>query len=156
DRYHRDEGNHGSLRPKRARSRRGGSLPQGDFFGYELGYDSSGNSGWATSSERRSACRIQQLPDSALDLVVLAFPGMAKDDGAVLVDDVLGRPVLIAPRVPGRRVIILRHRIGDAMPFQRGLYIAGRALERELRCVDADDDKTLVLVGFVQPRHMRQ
>jgi len=43
------------------------------------------------------ACRIQQASDGALDFVVLAFAGVAEDDVTVLVNDVLGRPVLIAP-----------------------------------------------------------
>jgi hypothetical protein len=51
------------------------------------------------------ACRIQQASDGALDFVVLAFAGVAEDDVAVLVDDVLGRPVLIRPRArPLKRI----------------------------------------------------
>ena len=72
------------------------------------------------------ACRIQQASDGALDYVILALAGVAEDDVTVLVDDVLGWPVLIAPGVPGRRIVVLRDRIGDAMLLQRGLHVAGR------------------------------
>jgi hypothetical protein len=41
--------------------------------------------------------RIQQASDCTLDFFILAFAGVAEDDVTVLVDDVLGWPVLIAP-----------------------------------------------------------
>src|ERR1700756_4497957 len=102
------------------------------------------------------ACRIQQASDSALDFVILALAGVAEDDATVLVDDVLGRPVLIAPGVPGRRIVVLRYRVGDTMPLQRGLHIAGRPFERKFRRVDADDDEPLVLVALVELGHLGQ
>src|SRR4051812_44372171 len=65
----------------------------------------------------RSATGVQQPRDGAVDLVVLAFAVVLKDDPAVLVDDVLRRPILIAVGVPGSGIIVLRHRIGDAVPL---------------------------------------
>ena len=91
------------------------------------------------------ACRVQQASDGALDFVILAFASVAEDDVTMLVDDILGRPVLIAPSVPGRRIVVLRHRIGNAVPLQRGLHIAGRPFERKFRGVDADDHEPLSL-----------
>src|ERR1700751_5849266 len=102
------------------------------------------------------ACRIQQASDGALDFVLLAFTGVAEDDVTVLVDDVLGRPVLIAPGVPGRRIVVLRYRVGDTMPLQRGLHISGPPFERKFRRVDADDDEPLVLVALVELGHVGQ
>jgi hypothetical protein len=55
-----------------------------------------------TNADFSLACRIQQVSDGALDLVILTFAGMAEDDIAALVNDVLGRPILIAPSVPRR------------------------------------------------------
>ena len=49
------------------------------------------------------ACRIQKPSNRALDFVILAFARMAEHDVAALVDDILGRPVLIAPGIPRRR-----------------------------------------------------
>jgi hypothetical protein len=49
-----------------------------------------------------SAGRAQQALYRALDFGVLAFAGVAEGDVAVLINDILGRPVLIAPGVPGR------------------------------------------------------
>jgi hypothetical protein len=100
------------------------------------------------------ACRIEQALDGALDLIILAFAGVAENDAAVLVDDILGRPVLIAPGVPGRIIVVLRDRIGDAMPFQRCQHIAGRPFERKFRGVDANDDKPPLLVGLVELGHV--
>src|SRR5256885_16434254 len=62
-----------------------------------------------------SAGRVQQPPHRAFDLVILALAGVAEDDGAVLIDDVLRRPILVAPGVPGRRVVVLADRIIDAV-----------------------------------------
>ena len=91
------------------------------------------------------ACRVQQASDGALDFVILAFASVAEDDVTMLVDDILGRPVLIAPSVPGRRIVVLRHRISNAVPLQCGLHIAGRPFERKFRGVDADDHEPLSL-----------
>src|SRR6516165_11725258 len=97
-----------------------------------------------------SARCIQQTSDGALDLVILAFAGVTEDDVTMLVDDILGRPVLIAPGVPGRRIVVLGYWIGDAMPLQRGLHIARRPFERKFRSVDADDHESFVLIGLVE------
>ena len=69
------------------------------------------------------ACRIQKPSNRVLDFVILAFARMAEHDIAALVDDILGRPVLIAPGIPRRGLIVLRHRIGDAVAFQGCLHI---------------------------------
>ena len=78
-------------------------------------------------------CRVQQASHGALDFFILAFAGVAEDDVTVLVDDVLSRPVLIAPGVPGRRIIVLCHRIADAMPLQRGLHMPADRAKRARR-----------------------
>jgi len=68
----------------------------------------------------------------------------------------LRRPILVAIGVPGLLFIVLRDRIGDAMPFQRGLHVGGGSLERKFRCVDAHHDKAAVFVFRIQFGDVRQ
>src|SRR5262249_30039424 len=79
-----------------------------------------------------------------------------EDDRSVSVDDVLCRPVLIVVGVPGRIVVVLRDRILDAMALDRGLDVAGHLLERELRCMNADNNEASILVGVIQSRDVWQ
>src|SRR5207245_2620809 len=97
-----------------------------------------------------STAGIQQPRHRAVDLVIAAFAFVLEHDLAVLVDDVLRRPILVAVGVPGRGIVVLRHWIGDAVSLQRGLHIGGGALEREFRRVHADHDEALVLVLGVE------
>src|SRR5438105_10996122 len=78
-----------------------------------------------------SAIGVEQFCDGAVHLFVLALAVVLVDDLAALIDDVLRRPILIAIGVPGPRVVVLRDRIGDAVPLQRGLHIGCGSLERE-------------------------
>ena len=102
------------------------------------------------------ACRIQKPSTRALDFIILALACMTEHDVAALVDDILGRPVLIAPGLPRRRFIVLRHRVVDAMALQGSLDIASRAFEWKFGGVDADDYKPLVLVCLVEFGHVGQ
>jgi hypothetical protein len=68
------------------------------------------------------ACRIQEPSNRTLDFVILALARVAEHDVAALVDDILSRPVLIAPSIPRRGLVVLRHRIGDAMAFYRQAF----------------------------------
>src|SRR6266567_3156735 len=52
----------------------------------------------ATIVRRSSAIGAEQPCDGALDLLVLALAVVLEDDFAVLVDDVLRRPILVAGR----------------------------------------------------------
>src|SRR5882757_10507395 len=80
-----------------------------------------------------SAIGVQQLCHRAVDLVIAALAFVLEDDLAVLVDDVLRRPILVAVGIPGLGVVVLRHRVGDAVALQCGLHVGGGALEREFR-----------------------
>ncbi len=67
----------------------------------------------------------------------------------VAVDQVLGRPVAVAERVPRAVVVVQRHRIAHAQPGDRSADVVGLVLERELGRVYADDLQALVPVGVV-------
>src|SRR5580704_6322034 len=69
------------------------------------------------SGNRRSTGSVQQACDGAVHLLILAFAIVLVDDFSALIDDVLRRPVLVAPGVPGRRIVVLGDRIDDAMPL---------------------------------------
>src|SRR5258708_5725801 len=86
--------------------------------------------------ECRSTTRVQQARNGAAPLLVLAFAAVLEHDFSALVDDVLSGPVLVAVGVPGPRLVVLRDRIGDAMPLQSGLYVGCGSLERKFRHVE--------------------
>jgi hypothetical protein len=48
------------------------------------------------------------------------------------VDQILRRPVLVAERVPCRELVVLDHRVGEAVAVDRVGDVAGLLLEREL------------------------
>src|SRR5271169_5332466 len=50
---------------------------------------------------RGSAVDVQQAPDGAIDLLVLAFAVMMEHDLSILINDVLCGPILVAVRIPG-------------------------------------------------------
>src|SRR5437763_2189367 len=103
-----------------------------------------------------SARSVEEPGNRAFDLFVLALAIVLEHDLAILVDDILRRPIAVTVSVPGPRVVVLRHRIGDAVPLQRGLNVGGGALDRKFRGVDADDDETAVLILGVKPGDVRQ
>ena len=98
----------------------------------------------------------EELLDRSFNLIVLALTGVLENDLSVLVDDVLRRPVLIVVGIPRRIVVVLCDRILDAMALDRGLNVADDLLEWELRCMNADDDKSSFLVGVIQFRDVWQ
>jgi len=102
------------------------------------------------------AGRIQEPPNRALDFLILALTCVTEHDGAALVDDILGWPVLIAPRVPGSGIIVLRHGIRDSMARQRSLHIAGRPFEGKFWSMDTDHNEPATLVLLVELRHIGQ
>ena len=75
----------------------------------------------------------QQRADRRLGLVVPALAEVRVAHVAAGVDQVLGRPVLVALGVPGRHPVVLGDRVADALAADRGGDVAGVALERELR-----------------------
>src|SRR5205823_10981756 len=103
-----------------------------------------------------SARSVEEPGNRAFDLFVLALAIVLEHDLAILVDDILRRPITVTISVPGLRVVVLRHRIGDAVPLQRRLDIRGGAFERKFRGVNADDDETAIPVFGVEPGDMRQ
>src|SRR5204863_4911601 len=81
----------------------------------------------------------EQLADQSLGPVVLALAEVLVADVAALVDQVLGRPVLVFVGVPRRVVRVERDRPADAELLRRRADVVRDGLEPELRCVDADD-----------------
>ena len=86
---------------------------------------------------------------SALGLRVVALAEVRVADLAVGVDQVLGRPVLVAPGIPGAVVVVLRDRVAQVVAGDRVLDVAGVLLEAELGRVDADDRQPAVAVALV-------
>jgi hypothetical protein len=82
-------------------------------------------------SRNHSAGGVEQPRNGAVDLLVLALAIVLENDFSASIDDVLRRPILVATGVPGLVFVVLRDRIGDAMPFQRGLHVGGGSLEWE-------------------------
>ena len=74
---------------------------------------------------------------------------MGEADPAASVDQVLGRPVQVAPRVPGLVVVVLRDGIAQAAAGDRVAHVARVLLELELRRVDAHDDQAALAVAVV-------
>src|SRR4051794_36726785 len=96
---------------------------------------------------RRAEAAAEQRPDGVLGLVVVAFAEVRVAHLAVAVDQVLRRPELVAPGVPGSVVVVLRDRVADLVARDRVAHVRGVLLEAELRRVNADDDETLVAVA---------
>ena len=98
----------------------------------------------------------QQAADRVLGLVVVALAEVDVADLAARVDQVLGRPVLVAEGVPGAVVVVLDDRVGEPVLLDRVGDVARVALERELRRVDADDDQPVALVRSYQDSTLGQ
>ena len=89
------------------------------------------------------AALAQQEPDVVLGAGVGALAEMGVADVAVSVDQVVGRPVLVPPRVPGAVVVVDRDRVGDAVLLHRPLHVSDDVLERELGRVHPDDHEAV-------------
>ena len=68
---------------------------------------------------------------------------------ALLVDQVLGRPVLVLVGVPGRVVVVLHDGVFDAELLDRRGDVRGDVLEGELGRVHADDHEPVAVVGGI-------
>src|SRR5215470_12592676 len=77
----------------------------------------------------RLAVIVEQALDGALDLAIGTFAGVLEHDLAALVDDVLRWPEAVVIGIPGRKIVVLRDRIGDAVPLDGSRNIGSRFLE---------------------------
>ena len=93
---------------------------------------------------------------AALGLRVAALAEVRVAHVAAGVEQVLGRPVLVAVGVPGRVVVVLRHRVAQPVRADRRGDVAGVVLERELRRVHADDRQAVGPVLRVEALEERQ
>ena len=75
-------------------------------------------------------------------LRVTPFAYVHVPDVALLVDEVIGRPVVVPVGVPGAVVVVECNRVADAEALDRRTHVAKVVLERKLGCVHADDDET--------------
>ncbi len=82
--------------------------------------------------------------------VVVALTVVDVGDTAGLVDEVLGRPVLVAVRVPRVHLEVDGHRPGDPEALDRRGDVGALLLEVELRGVDADDDQAAAAVRLLE------
>jgi hypothetical protein len=71
-------------------------------------------------------------------------------DPTLGVDQVVRRPVLVGEGIPGRKPVVLGHRIAEAISLDRRGDVRGLALERELRRVDAHDREPVAAIGGVE------
>src|SRR5207253_1303698 len=88
---------------------------------------------------RVRAVRAEQHADLALGLRVVALAEVRAAHVALAVDEVLRRPELVVPRLPGLQVVVLDDGIAQPGGPDRALDVARVLLEGELRRVDADD-----------------
>ena len=114
--------------------------------------------GWRPGALAQRLCAglLEQRADRLLGGVVLALAEVRVADLALGVDQVLGRPVLVAPGVPGAVVVVLRDRVAQPAAGDRVAHVAGVLLELELRRVDADDGQPAVAVALVPGPQVRQ
>ena len=105
---------------------------------------------------RRRRVGPEQRPDRVLRLRVVAFAEVEVADVAALVDQVLGRPVLVVPGLPGDEVVVERDGVAHAELADVLAHVRRDALERELGRVDADDRQPGVAVPRVPGADMRQ
>ena len=136
-------------RARPPRSRRSGSAPRARRRGRTRASPPDGVSTRARRGGRgpgrpRRAARGSRArsPRSALAEVRVAHAPAG-------VDQVLGRPVLVAVRAPGREVVVLCDRVAQPVARDGPLDVAGVSLERELRRVQADDRQPLSAVAGV-------
>ena len=73
---------------------------------------------------------------------------MAVADGAVRVDEVERRPVVVVEGAPDLVVVVDRDGVADPSLRRRLPHAVDVVLERELRRVDADDDQPVVPIGI--------
>jgi hypothetical protein len=88
----------------------------------------------------------QKVLDLLLGRCVAALAEVRIDDAALLVDQVDGRPVLVAEGLPGGVVVVLRDRVLDAQFPDRVLDVFRGLLVGEFGRVHADHHQAAVLV----------
>ena len=101
----------------------------------------------ASLSSSRITCSL--LGVVALAEVHVAHPSLG-------IDEVRGRPVLVLVRLPDRVVVVLDHRIAEAVLGDRVAHVRLVALERELRRVHAHDHEPGPPVAPVPRLQVRQ
>ena len=98
----------------------------------------------------------EQSPDHPLLLGVAALSEVGEANPATAVHEVLGRPVLVAVGVPGRRVVVLGDGVAQSVLGDRGADVGRLALEGELRRVHADDHEARAAVAPIPGLEGRQ
>jgi hypothetical protein len=86
--------------------------------------------------------------EHALRLLVTSLSEVLVADDAVRVDEVEGRPVVVVEGVPDLVVVVDHDWIVDPALLDRRPYAVDFVLERELGCVDSDDNQPVVSVGL--------
>ena len=91
----------------------------------------------------------EQGPNGPFGLGVVTLAEVRVADVALRVDEVVRRPVLVAPCVPGRQVVVLDDRVGQVVLPDRILDVRRVLLEGELRRVNADDGEAISPVALL-------
>src|SRR5919109_2963342 len=98
----------------------------------------------------------EQRTNRRLGLVVLALTEVRIANAPTRVDQILGGPVLVAPRFPGPVSVVLNDRVAEPVLTGRALDVARVALEDELGSVNADDREAPLAVSIVPSLQRRQ
>jgi hypothetical protein len=97
----------------------------------------------------------QQPLNDPLRSIVFAFTEVMVAGMALRIDEVVRRPIFVVERAPDLVFVVDRDRIADLQICDRFADIVDVALEGELRRVDADDDKAVILVLLRPCVHIR-
>ena len=99
--------------------------------------------------DRDEVARDAEQPlEGPLRALVASFPEVLAADGAVGVDEVQRRPVVVVEGVPDLVVVVGRDRVLDRPVLDGVLHQLEVVLEGELRGVDPDDHQSVVAVGI--------
>src|SRR5262249_36469430 len=93
----------------------------------------------------------QEFLDDALGLFIFALAAVVMTDSPSAIDEVVGRPVVVAERRPDRMIAVYRDGERDSQVRDGSFHVRRIFLEAELRRMDADDNQAGILVLF-RPR----
>lgn len=104
----------------------------------------------------RGFLQAEKITDVVFCDIIMAFAEMRIDNVSLLIDQIVGRPVFVVEVIPCAEIVIERHGIVD-FEFLRGrLDIFFFGFKGKFRRVDAQHDKTLILVLFIPACDIRQ
>jgi hypothetical protein len=98
---------------------------------------------------------VEEFRHRRVGLRIVTLAEARVRDASLLVEEVLGRPVLILIRIPGGHLAVDCDRPGDPEALHGGRDIGWDLLEIELRGMNPHDHEAAALVGVVKDLEMR-